>query len=95
MTVVPGIQGLRRDRASVRIAASLGAPLRCGASDGRMTMEKWTGLEAAEPSLTRYIGELDSELGRDAMAPFRSDPAPHAELHLIPESLRTCAEVDR
>ena len=88
------IARLRRDpRASVLVANTFGEPVRWVAFDGRVTIEESTGLEAAEHLLTRYVTDVDSGFGRDAMALFRSVAPLLVELRLVPESVRTYAEV--
>ena len=82
-----------RRRAILSTNGEPGCPVSESSHDCRRRPSASTGLDAGERSLTRYVGDLDSGLGRAAVALFRSVAPLLVGLHLAPESIRTCAEV--
>ena len=88
------VRRLRRDpRASVLISNVFGEPVRWVQLEGTVTIHDHSGLATAEHLLARYLGDLDSSSGRAALKVFRTVGALLVELRLIPERIRTYAEI--
>ena len=88
------IDRLRKDpRASVLVSNVFGEAVRWVALEGKVTIHEDRGLATAEDLLARYVDDLASPLGREALKLFRAVGPLLVELRLIPERIRTYAEI--
>jgi PPOX class probable F420-dependent enzyme len=95
MGSAPKITRLRNDpRASVLVSNVFGEPVRWVVLEGTVTIHEDDGLAVAEKLLARYIGDLDSPSGREALKTFRSVGPLLVELRLVPGRIRTYAEIN-
>ena len=88
------IARLRRDpRATVLVSNVFGEPVRWVALEGRATIHEKSGLATAEDLLARYVDDLGSGSGREALEMFRAVGPLLVEIRLVPDRLRTYAEL--
>jgi len=77
----------------VLVSNVFGELVRWIAFEGTVTIHEDSGLRTAEHLLMRYVGDLDSPTAYEAVKIFRSVGPLLVELRLVPERIRTYAEI--
>lgn len=88
------IARLRRDpRVSVLVSNVFGDSVRWVAFEGKVTIDEEHGFRTAIALLARYVDDLGSPAGREARNLFQSVGPQLVELRLVPDRIRTYAEI--
>ena len=88
------IARLRRDpRVNVLVGNVFGESVRWVALEGKVTIDEERGFRTAIALLARYVDDLGSPAGREARNLFQSAKPHLVELRLVPDRIRTYAEI--
>jgi PPOX class probable F420-dependent enzyme len=89
------IARLRRDpRVSVLVSNVFGEPVRWVAFEGKVTINEENGFRTALGLLARYVDDLGSPSGREARKRYQAVKPLLVELRLVPDRIRTYAEIE-